>query len=174
MLKLLQPITVAIALSGALVAVPAIGQTILGPDASACQAGASGPAVLVRIYGFKDRGGQLRVQLYGNNPDDFLAKGKKLHRIDLPMQADGDMVVCVALPSRGEFAVAVRHDRDGNGKSGWNDGGGFSGNPRISFASLKPKLEDSAFTARDGITVVDVVMNYRSGLSIRPVVAVRK
>jgi uncharacterized protein (DUF2141 family) len=174
MLKLVQHFAVGAVLAGTVAATPAAAQTILGPDAAACQAGAPGPAVLVRVYGFKDRGGQLRVQLYGNNPDDFLAKGKKLQRIDLPMQADGDMVVCVSLPSRGDFAVAVRHDRDGNGKSGWNDGGGFSGNPKISFPSLKPKHEDSAFTARDGITVVDVVMNYRSGLSIRPIVAVRK
>lgn len=174
MLKLLQQITVAIALLGAVTAVPATGQTILGPDAAACRAGASGPAALVRVHGFKDRGGQLRVQLYGSNPDDFLAKGKKLLRIDLPMQVEGDMLVCVPLPTTGVFAVAVRHDRDGNGKSGWNDGGGFSGNPHISLVSLKPKLSDSAFTAKDGISMLEVVMNYRSGFSIGPVAAVTR
>lgn len=159
--------------AGAGAAAPVKAQEILGPDAAACRPGTPGPAALVRIYGFKDRGGTLRVQLYGNNPGDFLAKGKKLKRIDLPVSASGDMNVCVDLPKYGEYAIAVRHDRDGNRKSGWSDGGGFSGNPKISLTSLKPDYEDTAFVARQGVTVVDVVMNYRSGLSIKPVVARR-
>lgn len=162
-----------IALTASVAAAPAYAQEILGPDAEACRAGAAGPAALVRIYGFKDYDGMLRVQLYGGNPDDFLAKGKKLKRIELPLVASGDMSVCVALPSYGQFAVAVRHDRDGNGKSGWSDGGGFSGNPRLSLTSLKPDFEQSSFAAGQGVSVVDVVMNYRSGLSIKPLVAQR-
>jgi uncharacterized protein (DUF2141 family) len=164
--------TIALA-AGVAAAAPAGAQEILGPDAAACRAGTPGPAALVRVYGFKDRGGTLRVQLYGNNPDDFLAKGKKLKRIELPVTASGDMNVCIDLPSYGEYAIAVRHDRDGNRKSGWSDGGGFSGNPKISLTNLKPDYEDTSFTARQGVTVVDVVMNYRSGLSIKPVVARR-
>ena len=31
---------------------------------------------------------------------------------------------------------------DNNGKSGWNDGGGFSRNPRISLVHLKPSFSD--------------------------------
>jgi uncharacterized protein (DUF2141 family) len=166
-------VAAAVAVSGAFVAAPVAAQEILGPDAAACRPGVAGPAALVRIYGFKNRGGMLRVQLYGNNPDDFLEKGKKLKRIELPVTASGDMNVCVDLPRYGEYAIAVRHDRDGNGKSGWNDGGGFSGNPKLSLTNLKPSYEDVSFTARQGVTVVDVVMNYRSGLSIKPVVARR-
>lgn len=166
-------LAVAITLTGTFAAAPAAAQEILGPDATACRPGTEGPAALVRIYGFKDRGGTLRVQLYGNNPDEFLAKGKKLKRIDLPVTASGDMNVCVELPRYGEYAIAVRHDRDGNGKSGWSDGGGFSGNPNISLTNLKPDYEDVAFAARQGVTVVDVVLNYRRGLSIKPLVARR-
>lgn len=162
-----------VALGVATASAPAAAQEILGPDAAACRPGASGPAALVRIYGFKDRGGTLRVQLYGNNAADFLEKGKKLKRIDLPMTASGDMNVCVDLPRYGQYAIAVRHDRDGNRKSGWSDGGGFSGNPKLSLTSLKPDYEDVSFTARQGVTVVDVVMHYRKGLSIKPVVARR-
>ncbi len=154
-------------------ATPSYAQEILGPDAAACRAGTPGPSALVRVYGFKDRGGNLRVQLYGNNPDDFLAKGKKLKRIELPIVAEGDMNVCIELPSYGEYAVAVRHDRDGNGKSGWSDGGGFSGNPKLSIGNLKPDYEESSFAVGQGVVLVDVIMNYRSGLSIRPVVAER-
>jgi uncharacterized protein (DUF2141 family) len=163
----------AVALTTLSVPAPAAAQDILGPDAAACKPGAAGPAALVRVYGFKDRGGNLRVQLYGNNPDDFLEKGKKLKRIDLPVTESGDMNVCIDLPRYGEYAIAVRHDRDANRKSGWNDGGGFSGNPKLSLTSLKPNFEDVSFMAKPGVTIVDVVMNYRSGLSIKPVVARR-
>ena len=162
-----------VALTAISVSAPAAAQEILGPDAAACRAGATGPSALVRVYGFKDRDGTLRVQLYGNNPDEFLEKGKKLKRIELPVTQSGDMNVCVDLPRYGEYAIAVRHDRDSNRKSGWSDGGGFSGNPKISLTSLKPDYEDVSFAARQGVTVVDVVMNYRSGLSIKPVVARR-
>ena len=136
-------------------------------DATACTQGDS--AVLVRVDGFKERQGTLRVQIYGSNPADFLAKGKKLRRIDLPVAKAGRMDVCVALPGPGNYAVAVRHDLDGNGKSGWNDGGGFSRNPRISLVSLKPNYRDVVIQVGHGVRPVDVTLNYRRGLSIGPV-----
>ncbi len=154
---------------------PAPAQAILGPEPAACQPGAVGPAFLVRVYGFKAPKGILRVQIYGDNPDDFLAKGKKLKRIDVPVPPqEQDMNVCVALPHYGDFAVAVRHDLDGNGKSGWSDGGGFSRNPDISLTRLKPKHDDVVVAAKPGVALVDVVLNYRKGLSIKPLVQVRR
>lgn len=146
--------------------------SVLGPDAPVCNAG-NKPAVLVRVDGFKAHTGKLRVQIYGGNADEFLEKGKWLKRVDLPVTAAGPMTVCVALPAPGNYAIAVRHDVDGNGKSGWSDGGGFSRNPRLSLTSLKPK--HSAVVIPVGATArpVDVVLNYRSGLSIKPVGAAR-
>lgn len=158
--------------AGALVALLGLGTApagaaVLGADAAACARGAS--AVLVRVDGFKQRSGTLRVQVYGSNPADFLAKGKKLRRIDVPVTRAGRMDVCVALPGPGQYAVAVRHDLDGNGKSGWSDGGGFSRNPDISLVSLKPKYRDVAISVGSGPKPVDVTLNYRQGLSIGPV-----
>jgi len=136
-------------------------------DAAACARGDT--AVLVRVDGFKEREGTLRVQIYGSNPSDFLAKGKKLRRIDVPVARGGRMDVCVALPGPGNYAVAVRHDLDGNGKSGWSDGGGFSRNPKISLLHLKPSYSDVAIQVGNGVRPVDVTLMYRSGLSIGPV-----
>lgn len=153
----------------ALMASAAPAQAALGPDAPSCRAGATDPAVLVNVSGFKHRGGKLRVQLYGSNPRDFLAKGKKLRRIDLPVTDAGAMKVCVAVPRAGNYAVAVRHDADGNGKSGWNDGGGFSRNPKISLVDLKPSYNEVAIPVGNGVKPVDVVLNYRQGLKIGPV-----
>lgn len=141
---------------------------ILGRDAAFCAAGTNDSAVLVRVSGFKTRTGGLRVQLYGNNPDDFLAHGKKLRRVDLPVTPSGVMAVCIKTPSDGAYAIAVRHDVDGDGKSGWNDGGGFSRNPHISLFSYKPKFDQVVFRVT-GHTAIDVVLNYRQGLSIGPI-----
>lgn len=137
----------------------------VGPDSARCS---SGPALLVRVTGLKSRSGTLRVQLYGDNPADFLAKGKRMRRIDVPVSGSA-MEVCVALPGPGRYAVAVRHDADGNRKSGWNDGGGFSRNPSIKLTSLKPAHSQVAINAGAGVQRVPVVMQYRQGLSIGPI-----
>jgi uncharacterized protein (DUF2141 family) len=149
-----------------LAALPAPASAALAGDAAACARGDS--AVLVRVAGFKAQRGVLRVQVYGSNPADFLAKGKKLRRVDVPVSG-GRMDVCVDLPGPGNYAVAVRHDSDGNGKSGWNDGGGFSRNPKISLVHLKPSFNDVVIQVGRGVRTVDVVLNYRRGLSIGPV-----
>jgi uncharacterized protein (DUF2141 family) len=141
----------------------------LGPDAAACSAGANRPAMLVSVNGFKNRVGKLRIQLYGGNPADFLERGKKLKRIDLPVTRTGAMNVCVAVPRTGTYAIAVRHDADNNGKTNWNDGGGFSNNPKLSLLKLKPSARAVSVAVGGGVKVVPVVLNYRNGLSIAPI-----
>lgn len=146
---------------------PAAAQAALGPDAASCKTGAGEPAVLVNVNGFKNRDGRVRVQLYPAN-SDFLAKGKWLRRIDLPVTGSGAMRVCVAVPKAGTYAIAVRHDTKGNG-SDWNDGGGFSRNPDISLLNLKPKPGEVAISVGNSVKPIDVVLNYRQGLSVKPI-----
>jgi uncharacterized protein (DUF2141 family) len=165
MLKLMLT-TAAAALAFTATAAPA--QAALGPDAASCRAGSHDPAVLVNVTGFKARAGRVRVQLYGANPNDFLAKGKKLRRIDLPVTRNGPMRVCVSVPRSGRYAIAVRHDIKANG-SDWGDGGGFSNNPKISLLNPKPKHSQVAIAVGNGVKPVNVVLNYRNGLSIGPV-----
>ncbi|KKW90785.1 hypothetical protein YP76_18210 [Sphingobium chungbukense] len=141
---------------------------IMGPDAQACEQGA-GPAFLVQVRGFKKSAGDLRVQIYGSDPQSFLAKGKWLRRIDLPVSNVPFMPVCVSLPAPGAYAVAVRHDVDGNGKSGWNDGGGFSRNPSLSLFHLKPAFAKVVVSVGTEVKKIPIVLNYRRGLSIRPI-----
>lgn len=162
----LMPFLAAAAL--ALVAQPTAAQAALGPDAASCRGDSGRPAILVNVYGFKNRAGTLRVQLYPANRD-FLAKGKWLRRIDLPVTSAGTMRVCVAAPGPGSYAVAVRHDADANGKSGWSDGGGFSRNPDISLLDLRPKYGEVAISVGHSVKPIDVVLNYRRGLVIEPI-----
>lgn len=152
----------------AFAAQPAQAQSVLGPDAAACRQGARGPALLVTVSGLKNRAGRVRVNLYGSNPAHFLAKGKKVRRVDVPVSGN-PMRICVALPKPGNYAVAVRHDADANGKSGWNDGGGFSRNPKISLADLKPTYRETVISAGAGVKNVPIVLNYRRGLSVGPI-----
>ena len=165
MLKMVFPFAVA-----AFAFAPAASaQAALGPDAAACSPGSNRSAVLVSVDGFKNRVGRVRVQLYGSAPSEFLEKGKKLRRIDLPVTGSGPMDVCVAVPRPGTYAIAVRHDADGNGKSGWSDGGGFSNNPKISLLHLKPAHRQVAIAVGSGVKPVRVVLNYRRGFAIGPV-----
>jgi len=167
MLKLIARSAGLIAL--AIAAHPGAAQAALGPDAASCRAGADGPAILVTVHGFKSRSGNLRVNVYGGDPSKFLERGQYIRQLNLPVTRAGAMPICVALPAAGRYAVAVRHDVDGNGRSGWSDGGGFSRNPRLSLTNLRPNYGNVAFAVGRGVQPVNVVLNYRFGLSVRPV-----
>ena len=139
---------------------------VLGPDADACRSG--GPALLVNIDGFKARTGNIRVNVYGSDPSRFLARGQYVRQINVPVTRAGAMPICVALPRAGQYAVAVRHDIDGDGND-WGDGGGFSRNPHLSLTSLRPSYRNVAINVGQQVLGVNVVLNYRFGLSIHPV-----
>ena len=142
-------------------------QAALGPDAAACRSG-SGPAILVNVNGFKARSGNIRVNVYGGDPAKFLERGQYVRQVNLPVTRGGAMPICVSVPRAGRYAVAVRHDVTGNGRD-WGDGGGFSRNPHLSLTNLRPRYENVAFNVGEGVQGVNVVLNYRFGLSIRPV-----
>ena len=146
--------------------VPAVAAAAYGPDTAACTAGTRRPAFLVNVSGFKARAGRVRVQVY--NSQNFLVKGQRVTRVDLPVVAP-TMPICVPLPGPGTYAVAVRHDVDGdNQKRDWSDGGGFSRNPRISLLHLKPSFSEVAVPIGNSPKAVSVQLLYRSGLSIGP------
>jgi uncharacterized protein (DUF2141 family) len=164
----MQAITVAGAILLPLLAAPALAQgpVVLG-DTAACRPGADGTAALVTVQGFKDRNGQLRIQNYTGAKDEFLASGKYLRRHDVPLSAAGDMTVCLTLPGPGRYVIVALHDRDSNGKlSVWSDGIGLSNNPRLRLA--KPSPDETLFSFGAGVTPIRIVMNYRRGLSVKP------
>ena len=176
MLKLSSAVLALLALSAPLAGVRAAVPVITASDPAACRTGSRMAAVLVKVDGFKRVGGNLRVQVYGSDPAQFVKGGERLARIDMPVrQAPSE--VCVPLPGPGRYAVAVRHDVDGDGNSGINDGGGFSRNPEISLGDVlarrMPRYEDVAITVGAAPRPVEIVLNYRQGFSIRPLPSAR-
>lgn len=129
-------------------------------DLALCGAG-KGPAVLVNVRGVKASTGKIRVQSYPASSGAWLAKGRWLHRVESRANADS-VNICIPVPSAGRYGIAVRHDRNGNGKTDISqDGGGFSNNPSISILNLgKPSVNKVAFEAGPGVTRITVNLKY--------------
>lgn len=147
-----------------------VANAAIGPYAAKCKAGT--PSIVARVYGFKARSGIIRVQLYANNSSTYLEKGKYLSRIDVRVPASGTADVCVPVPSQGKYAVSVRHMVSGQ-KSNMSDGGGMTGNPRMSLSSVlsgsKPSMAATMISVGANPVTANVQLNYRSGLSFGPV-----
>lgn len=143
-------------------AAPALAQykQELRNDMHRCAAGA-GPAIMVTVDGIKSSSGKLRVQSYRATSADWLQKGRWLSRIEVPARA-GSMSFCLPVSAAGKYAVAVRHDVNGNGDTDIRtDGGAMSNNPSINIFNLgKPNVSKTAFPVGDGVKSIRVQMKY--------------
>lgn len=152
----------AVALAGLATPAPAAAQyrQKIGNDMSRCEAG-DGPAVRVTVNGIKSSSGLLRVQSYRGTEGEWLKKGAWLNRIEARPRA-GSMTFCLPVPAAGTYAIAVRHDANGNGSTDLSkDGGGMSNNPSINVFNLgKPSVKKTAFRVGDGVTSIRIDMKY--------------
>lgn len=156
------------ALGSAMPAAPALAQAssnsdyrnVISNNMRACAPG-QGPAIRVTINGVKSSSGKVRVQVYNGTSSDWLESGKWLNRIELPARA-GRMTVCLPVPSSGVYAVAVRHDVNGNGSTDLrSDGGAMSNNPSINVFNLgKPGVDETRFRVGDGVSSIAINMKY--------------
>ncbi|MGZ3250488.1 MAG: DUF2141 domain-containing protein [Croceibacterium sp.] len=128
-------------------------------EPAACRG--SGPAVKVQIDGLTPAKGIVRVQLYRGTAADWLKKGRWLNRIEVPAHGR-EATVCMPVPGPGKYAIAVRHDVNGNGETDpRTDGGGMSNNPAISIFNLgRPGVEKAAFSVGGGVRSVMIEMRY--------------
>jgi len=134
-------------------------------DMSRCAAG-KGPAVLVTVVGVKTSTGKMRIQSYPATSAAWLEKGRWLHRIE-KRASRGTMRFCMPIPKAGNYGIAVRHDKNNNGKTDiTSDGGGFSKNPKVSiFRAVLGKsvvpIKKSRFYAGKGVTRITINLRYR-------------
>jgi len=133
-----------------------------------------GTALLVNVDGFKERTGTLRVQTYAGAAD-YADGHRRVSRIEVPVgRGSGPIGVCVPLPGGRDYAVSVRHDVNGDGRSDRGDGGGFSNNPRVTIGQAISRRNPSYESVRvnapaNRVTTVAITLNYLRGLSIGPV-----
>lgn len=150
-----------VALSGVALSVPAHAQfqQEIGNDMSKCRG--SGPAVRINVTGVKSAQGNMRVQLYRGTKADWLESGRWIHRIEVPAR-QGNMTFCMPVPRAGTYAIAIRHDYNGNGKTDvFADGGGMSNNPSINIFNLgKPSYSKTAFEVGNEVKPITVRMRY--------------
>ncbi|MGN6497598.1 MAG: DUF2141 domain-containing protein [Tsuneonella sp.] len=128
-------------------------------DLSRCSGGS--PAVLVTVEGVKSSTGRVRAQIYKGTAAEWLKTGKWLSRVELPARA-GTMTFCLPVAAPGTYAVAVRHDVNGNGHTDLTqDGGAMSNNPSINIFNLgKPSYTKTAFGVGGGVKSITVRMRY--------------
>ena len=172
----MKPLAVTLALPLLLAAGPALKSTPeLGKAEGRCRAGEPGPALLVEAAGMKDRTGNMKLEIYPGNDQDFLADdnvlvaaGKTFRRVEVPVPQAGPVVLCVRIPGPGTYAVSVLHDRNMDRRFQWKiDGIGFSSNPKLGWG--KPSVKNSRVVVNSGgVSKIAVVMNYRNGLGVAP------
>jgi uncharacterized protein (DUF2141 family) len=120
-------------------------------------------SVLVRVNGVRSSQGFVEAVLYGDQPEDFLKKGKRLARQRVAARP-GQVVLCLPAPGPGVYAVAVYHDENGDTKLGrsWlglpTEGYGLSNNPPPVWRW--PQHADSAFRLPGDRVVLDVDLRY--------------
>lgn len=147
-------------LGGLTLAQPALAQyqQEIRNDPAVCRG--DGPAVRVNVTGIESAQGNLRVQIYHGTEADWLERGRWLYRIEVPAQA-GSMSFCLPVPAAGSYAVAVRHDVNGNDRTDIStDGGAMSNNPSINILNLgRPSIRRTRFEV-SGVTSISVNMRY--------------
>ena len=121
----------------------------------------AGPAVWVTLNDVSASRGTIRVQLYRGTSADWLESGRWLNRIEVPARA-GTMQVCMPVPAAGSYAIAVRHDVNGNGRTDLrSDGGGMSNNPSINIFNLgRPSVSNTRFSIGREVLTMGIRMRY--------------
>lgn len=147
---------------------------LLAPLGAACPARAQAGAeagchepspvqLLIRVNGVRSPEGTVTVVLYGENPADFLARGKRLDRRRVPARV-GSVELCLALKRPGTYALALYHDEDGDRRLTRNlvglptEGYGFSRDAPTTFGL--PSFDDVAFAVGTGKTTLEITMRY--------------
>ena len=120
-----------------------------------------GPAVMINLTGVRASSGTMRIQLYRGTADDWLERGRWLNRIEIPAR-EGAMAICMPVPAAGDYAIAIRHDVNGNGSTDLRtDGGAMSNNPSINIFNLgRPSINRTKFSIGRQVLPMTINMRY--------------
>lgn len=136
---------------------------VLTGEAAPCTTAPDQIRLQVAVTGLRNGNGMVAVTVYGDNPADFLASGRKLARIRQPARA-GVTEVCLAVPPRPAYAIALYHDENGDGAFDRNliglplEGYGFSNDAPATLGI--PGFEAARFTAGRGDNRLTIAVRY--------------
>lgn len=139
------------------------GDVHAGGEAAGRGCDSNSTAIEVRVHGVRNDHGKIIFVLYGDNPADFLAKGKTIIKQHAPA-THGTVAFCVSIPQTGSYAAAVYHDENDNGKFDRNwiglpgEGGGFSNNPKTFLGP--PSYAQAAFHVLNSRTRLEIQLSY--------------
>jgi uncharacterized protein (DUF2141 family) len=137
-----------------------IALALIGAPAAACD----GPALLVKVSGLKNRTGEVRVRVFGGDPKTYFDKKYVTAAVYKTPPASGPVEYCMAVRP-GIYAVDVRQDVNGDGKTTSVDGIGISGNPEMSMLDIvfkrRPPNDVVQVRVGNGVSVVPVTVRYR-------------
>lgn len=144
----------------------------LGIAEGRCRPNEPGPALVVEANGLKDRKGLVKLEIYPDSREGFLAddnvllsEGRTFRRVEQDLPESGPVVLCIRVPARGTYTLVLLHDRDGNHKFGWwSDGVGFPSYVRLGMH--KPRAEAARVSAGPGLTRIVLAPMYRHGLGV--------
>ncbi len=140
-----------------------LGGSSLTASAATCDSESTHHAA-VTVNNISGPEGNIRVQIYSDDPGEWLEKGKKLVRVDTPATANkgGSQEICVPVPGAGTFAFVVMHDKNANGKADiFSEGFGFSNNPDLGLS--KPDHEDVIVSVNTEVTKLSIDLKYVFG-----------
>lgn len=151
------------------VAATPVSAELVGEDAAVCRGG-HGPSVLADIVGLKDRRGEIRLELYPANQEDFLRAdyelidaGKVFRRVRSAPPAAGPVSMCLKLPAPGRYAMVFTHNRAGVDKFNvWRDGAGVV--KPVPMGYHQPRYEFATIDAGPGMMHVTIHVQYLRGL----------
>ncbi len=145
---------------------------ILGPYAARCTSG-NAPAVLVNVVGLKQRTGALRLRTFGGATSTWFEKKGWITRVEIATPASGPIRICMPVSAPGTYAIDLRHDMNGNGETDRSDGGGASGDPKVTLLDFvfgrKPSPKVTALAVGRGVTEITITVMYLRGGALRPV-----
>jgi uncharacterized protein (DUF2141 family) len=144
-----------------LLSLPSRAHSEITASEAACDGASS--AIDVHVHGLRSDRGYVMFVLYGDKPEEFLVKGKKIFKQRFAAN-QGTVEFCVILSKPGIYAATAYHDENGNGKLDKNrvglpiEGFGVSNNPTTFLTP--PSHDQAAFTVSRGHTRVDIEIKY--------------